>query len=147
MVESLCLTYSMTHAAEIIHKRVFSRILRAPMSFFDTTPLGRITNRLSKDIDNTDLQIPQAFRMFFMLSAWTLASLILMSLSGWEVLIGLFALLILFFLVQVGIFLNIAMHQYLLISLRFYQNFLKKTPVEYSLSNLIFSLSNSSGYI
>ena len=41
-------------ASREIFKAVLRRILRSPMSFFDTTPAGRILSRLSKDIDIVD---------------------------------------------------------------------------------------------
>lgn len=52
-----------------LHNRMFQRMMRCPMSFFDMTPIGRILNRFTKDIDNVDnvipLQIRQTLNLFF----------------------------------------------------------------------------------
>ncbi|KAF9570989.1 Multidrug resistance-associated protein 1 [Mortierella alpina] len=45
-------------ASEKIHARLLDKILRLPISFFDTTPLGRIINRFSSDIFSVDIRIP-----------------------------------------------------------------------------------------
>ena len=47
-----------------IHGKMLRNILRSPMSFFDTTPLGRIMNRFSKDIYNIDEIIPTSIDDF-----------------------------------------------------------------------------------
>lgn len=54
-----------TKASKGMLRQAVSRVLRAPMSFFDTTPLGRITNRFSRDVDVMDNTLTDAMRMYF----------------------------------------------------------------------------------
>ncbi|KAJ3321041.1 hypothetical protein HDU76_000167 [Blyttiomyces sp. JEL0837] len=56
--------YAGTRAARVLHAMAAARVLRAPVAFFDTTPLGRIINRFSKDQDGIDNTLVDAFRMF-----------------------------------------------------------------------------------
>ncbi|GAA5952191.1 hypothetical protein JCM8115_003528 [Rhodotorula mucilaginosa] len=51
------------NVSKSLHHAATNGILHAPMSFFDTTPLGRIQNRFSKDIDTIDNTLPDSFRM------------------------------------------------------------------------------------
>ncbi|XP_037372208.1 ATP-binding cassette sub-family C member 12 isoform X3 [Talpa occidentalis] len=45
-------------ASSSLHDQVFDKILKSPMSFFDTTPTGRLMNRFSKDMDELDVRLP-----------------------------------------------------------------------------------------
>lgn len=63
---STVLSNSGTNASKSMLQNAMTRVLRAPMSFFDTTPLGRITNRFSKDIDSMDNNLTDAMRMYFL---------------------------------------------------------------------------------
>lgn len=63
------LTVFGTRASKRMLGRAMKRALRAPMSFFDTTPLGRITNRFSRDVDVMDNNLTDAMRMYFLTMA------------------------------------------------------------------------------
>ncbi|KAF4980857.1 hypothetical protein FZEAL_3231 [Fusarium zealandicum] len=62
---SVVLSVLGTRASKVMLRIAVTRVLRAPMSFFDTTPLGRITNRFSRDVDVMDNNLTDAIRMFF----------------------------------------------------------------------------------
>ncbi|KAI9714511.1 MAG: hypothetical protein M1820_000472 [Bogoriella megaspora] len=66
---SLALSVFGTRSSKVMLQQAIYRVLRAPMSFFDTTPLGRITNRFSKDIDVMDNNLTDAMRMYFLTMA------------------------------------------------------------------------------
>ena len=51
-------------SSQRLHKWSIQSVLHAPMSFFETTPLGRIMNRFSKDIDTIDNTLGESIRMF-----------------------------------------------------------------------------------
>ena len=44
-------------ASKKFHKTALKRLMRTPMGFFDSQPIGRILNRMSKDIESVDQQI------------------------------------------------------------------------------------------
>ncbi|CAI5652684.1 unnamed protein product [Oreochromis niloticus] len=50
-------------AASVLHDKLFSRILHCPMHFFDTTPLGRILTRFSRDMDEVDVRLTMQAEM------------------------------------------------------------------------------------
>ena len=74
---SVLMTVLGTKASKVMLQRAMRRVLRAPMSFFDTTPMGRITNRFSKDVDTMDNNLTDSMRMFFMTMAMILSVFIL----------------------------------------------------------------------
>eukprot|EP00833_Pecoramyces_ruminatium_P002079 jgi/Orpsp1_1/1176111/evm.model.c7180000056461.1 len=65
-------------AAKKIHRDAISRVIKAPISFFDTTPLGRIINRFSKDQDTLDSLLYMTIQMFLNIFCSTLVTLGLM---------------------------------------------------------------------
>ena len=46
-----------------LHRWLLSNLMRNPMWFYDSTPLGRILNRAGKDMDVVDNLLPSNFRM------------------------------------------------------------------------------------
>ncbi|KAA0709241.1 C member 5 Multi-specific organic anion transporter [Triplophysa tibetana] len=50
-------------AASVLHDKLFKTVLQSTMRFFDTTPLGRILNRFSRDMDEVDVRLAMQAEM------------------------------------------------------------------------------------
>lgn len=51
------------NAAIYLHKKLLSSVLHAPQTtFYDVTPVGRIVNRFSKDVETLDTDLPSILR-------------------------------------------------------------------------------------
>lgn len=62
LIGSLALSFGAVRASRRLHANLLERVMHSPMTFFDTTPIGRIVNRFAKDIDVVDSMIPGTFR-------------------------------------------------------------------------------------
>uniref|UniRef100_A0A674CWL2 ATP binding cassette subfamily C member 12 n=1 Tax=Salmo trutta TaxID=8032 RepID=A0A674CWL2_SALTR len=82
LVFSFIKGYSFTkvtlHASSKLHDTMFRNILNSPMSFFDTTPTGRMVNRFSKDQDEVDTMLPfnmENFLQFCLMVTYTIITI------------------------------------------------------------------------
>lgn len=78
---TLLLANSSVAASQILHSKLLNNMLRVPMVFFDTTPIGRVVNRFAKDIFTIDEAIPQSFRSWLLCLLGVLGTLFVICLA------------------------------------------------------------------
>ncbi|KAK3432700.1 hypothetical protein EUGRSUZ_D00224 [Eucalyptus grandis] len=91
------LIISSLHAAKRLHDSMLQSILRAPMLFFHTNPMGRIINRFAKDLGDIDCNVAPLVNRFIgqvwqLLSTFVLIGIV-STISLWAIM----PLLILFY--------------------------------------------------
>lgn len=81
LISSLYLALGTLQAASHLHSQMLSHVLMNPLSFFDTTPTGRILNRFNKDIDTLDNTIPYNIRAWLNCLLSVIATLVVIGYS------------------------------------------------------------------
>ncbi|XP_025978767.2 ATP-binding cassette sub-family C member 10 isoform X2 [Dromaius novaehollandiae] len=64
ILRAFLFAYGTVRAATVIHSRLLQRVIKATVTFFDTTPIGRILNRFSSDLYCVDDSLPFILNIF-----------------------------------------------------------------------------------
>lgn len=94
---SCWLIISSLYAAKRLHEAMLNSILRAPMLFFHTNPLGRIINRFAKDLGDIDRSVAPFVNMFLGQVSQLLSTFILIGIVSTMSLWAIMPLLLLFY--------------------------------------------------
>ncbi|KWU42263.1 P-loop containing nucleoside triphosphate hydrolase protein [Rhodotorula sp. JG-1b] len=96
LLYSLCVIRS----AKLMHDRMFNAVIRSPMIFFETTPLGTILNRFSRDVYVIDEVLARVFGGFARTLAGVFGMVAVISTSAPAFLLVLLPLLVIYKRVQ-----------------------------------------------
>eukprot|EP00752_Nemacystus_decipiens_P009274 g8285.t1 len=64
LIRALLFAIQAVKSSRHLHRVLTGGVMRAPVSFFDTTPIGRVLNRFTKDMDSIDLLLPRNVPQF-----------------------------------------------------------------------------------
>ncbi|XP_027939759.1 ABC transporter C family member 3-like [Vigna unguiculata] len=85
LARSMLLVTAGYKTATILFTKMHYCIFRAPMSFFDSTPSGRMLNRVSTDQNALDTNIPRQIASFAFIMIQLLGIIAVMSQAAWQV--------------------------------------------------------------
>jgi len=88
LCRTIVVAFASLRAGRRIHDLAMQTVVGAPMSFFDTTPLGRILNRFSGDVRKVDVDLSMSGSQFVGLLATLIGTLALMVFSSTWILIA-----------------------------------------------------------
>ncbi|KAK9085883.1 hypothetical protein Sjap_026294 [Stephania japonica] len=97
LANSYWLIISSLYAAKRLHDAMLHSILRAPMVFFHTNPIGRIINRFAKDLGDIDRNVAVFVNMFLGQVSQLLSTFVLIGILSTISLWAIMPLLILFY--------------------------------------------------
>jgi len=75
-IRGVVLAHHRIRAANALHATVLERVLFAPTSFFDVTPLGRILNRFSADVLTIDTELSRTMSEFCGVAGYVVGAIV-----------------------------------------------------------------------
>ena len=100
LLGALLMARGATAAAIKLHEKLLYGVLRSPMSFFETTPIGRIVNRFGKDIESVDMELMPLWFYFFNIILDIVNSVVVILIALPIFIVVIIPLFIIFFLIQ-----------------------------------------------
>lgn len=97
LINAFWLITSSLYAARRLHNSMLHSILRAPMVFFQTNPLGRIINRFAKDLSDIDRNVAPFANMFLNQVSQLISTFVLIGIVSTMSLWAIMPLLVLFY--------------------------------------------------
>nr|QWN59130.1 ATP-binding cassette C transporter [Rehmannia glutinosa] len=97
LTNSFWLITSSLYAARQLHTAMLNSILRAPMVFFHTNPLGRVINRFAKDLGDIDRNVAPFAGMFLNQVSQLVSTFVLIGIVSTMSLWAIMPLLVLFY--------------------------------------------------
>ncbi|CAG2101456.1 unnamed protein product [Medioppia subpectinata] len=81
LIANIGISLGCIRAAKHLHNIMLNRVLKTPMQFYNTTPMGRILNWFSGDMDSTDVSLVFSVRMTITLFLRAFVALFMISLE------------------------------------------------------------------
>ncbi|KAJ1148481.1 hypothetical protein NDU88_001316 [Pleurodeles waltl] len=100
IIRAFMFAYGTIRASLTIHDKLLQSVLKATVTFFNNTPMGRIINRFSSDLYHTDKSLPNALNSFLASVFFLMGTVLVTSyLLPWIILV-LVPLAVLYFYIQ-----------------------------------------------
>ncbi|KAG6603009.1 ATP-binding Cassette (ABC) Superfamily [Phytophthora cinnamomi] len=96
---ALFLTESCVKTSKNLHNELFRRVLAAPVNrYFDVTPVGRVLNRFSNDLDQLDSSLPKDYQLLVQHASMALGSLVVSAFASYWIAVAYIPIIAIFFI-------------------------------------------------
>lgn len=93
--------FMVTTSSRRLHQNMLNSLMHSTMQFFESTPIGRILNRFSKDFESIEFLIPVSFKNFTFSAFDAITIVIMISITTPLFLTVLVPLVLVFYFLQV----------------------------------------------